>query len=222
MILIDLYHTILYQPLFNAMVLIYENIPGNDFGFAVIVLTILIRLVLYPLGTQSIKSQKALQELQPKISEIQKKNKDDKEAQAKAMMELYQKEKINPLSGCLPLLLQLPILIALYQVFWKGLKPEALVDLYSFVHNPGVIDASFIGIINLGEASIFFALLAGVAQFYQTKMIAPKKSKKKTGQFAEMMQKQMLYFSPVFYYMQRQNCKIFLENLGSILYIICL
>ena len=142
--------------------------------------------------------QKALQELQPKISEIQKKNKDDKEAQAKAMMELYQKEKINPLSGCLPLLLQLPILIALYQVFCKGLKPEALVDLYSFVHNPGVIDASFIGIINLGEASIFFALLAGVAQFYQTKMIAPKKSKKKTGQFAEMMQKQMLYFSPVF------------------------
>jgi len=201
-LLINAFNVILYQPLFNALVFLYQYLPGHDFGVAVIVLTILIRLILYPLMVQSIKSQKALSELQPKIQEIQSKYKDDKEKQAKAMMELYQKEKINPFGGCLPLLLQLPILIALYQVFWKGLRPEAMKNLYSFIPNPGTIDPTFFGLINLGEASLVLALLAGITQFFQTKMVTPKTAKIKKGdqmsQFSGMMQKQMLYFFPIF------------------------
>lgn len=202
-LLINLFNVVLYQPLFNALVLLYEYLPGHDFGLAVIALTVGIRLIFYPLGIRAIKSQKALQELQPKIQEIQKKYKNEKEKQAKATMELYKKEKINPLSGCLPLLIQLPILIALYRVFWKGLQPEAMTHLYSFVPHPGIIDPSFFGILNLAQPSIILALFAGITQFFQTKMMTPKtpKAKKSEGQmsqFSGMMQKQMLYFFPIF------------------------
>jgi len=201
-LLINVFNVILYQPLFNALVLLYQYLPGRDFGIAVIALTIIIRLVLYPLMVQSIKSQKALSELQPKIQEIQSKYKQNKERQARLTMELYKKEKINPFGGCLPLLIQLPLLIALYRVFWKGLQPEAMDSLYGFVPNPGIIDPTFLGIINLAEASLVLAVLAGITQFFQTKMITPKTSKPKSGdqmsQFSGMMQKQMLYFFPVF------------------------
>jgi len=202
-LLINAFNVILYQPLFNALVLLYEHLPGHDFGVAVITLTVIIRLLFYPLMVQSIKSQKSLSELQPKIQEIQSKYKEDKEKQARATMELYQKEKINPLGGCLPLLIQLPILFALYRVFWQGFQPEAMDMLYSFVPHPGAIDPTFLGIINLGEASLVLAVLAGITQFFQTKMITPKapKSKKEGGQMAQfsgMMQKQMLYFFPIF------------------------
>jgi len=200
---ISAFNTILYQPLFNALVLIYQYLPGHDFGIAVIVLTIIIRIIFYPLMIKSIKSQRVMSELQPKIQEIQQKYKDDKEKQAKEMMALYQKEKFNPFGGCLPLLIQLPILIALYRVFWRGLQPGAMSLLYSFVPNPGAIDPTFLGLINLGEANIFLAIIAGITQFFQTKMLSPKKpkvnqKKDQMGQFSDLMQKQMLYFFPIF------------------------
>lgn len=197
---INLFNTILYQPLFNALVLLYEYLPGHDFGIAVIVLTVLIKIIFYPLGIQAIRSQKVLSELQPKIKEIQEKFKDDKEKQGRAMMELYQKEKINPFSGCLPLLIQLPILIALYRVFWKGFQSGQMTHLYGFVPHPGVISPTFLGLVNLAEPSIVLAILAGIFQFWQSKMLAPKTktTQKGTPEFSQMIQKQMLYFFPIF------------------------
>lgn len=199
--LINAFNLILYQPLFNVLVLLYQYFPSHDFGIAVIVLTVLIKILFYPLGIQAIKSQKALQELQPKIQEIQKKFKDNKEKQVRVMMELYKKEKINPLAGFLPLLVQLPILIALYRVFWKGLQPEEIAHLYSFVPNPGPINPEFLGILNLAQPSLVLAVLAGALQFIQTKMVAPSggqapKTKDQMAQFSGIMQKQMLYFFP--------------------------
>jgi len=200
--LINAYNLILYQPLFNILVLLYKYLPGHDFGIAVIVLTAVIRLALYPLMAQSIKSQKILSELQPKIQEIQQKHKTEKEKQAQEIFELYKKEKINPFGSFLPLLIQLPVLIALYQVFWKGLLPESMVKLYSFISSPGLINPTFLGIINLGQGSLILAILAGVCQFFQTKMMTPKlkntKSQDQMGQFSNMLQKQMLYFFPIF------------------------
>lgn len=203
---INVFNLALYQPLFNALVLIYQYLPGKDFGVAVIVLTVIIRLILYPMMAKSIKSQKMLSELQPKIQEIQQKYKNDKEKQAKETMALYQKEKINPFGGCLPLLIQLPLLIALYRVFWKGMEPEALNNLYSFVPNPGVIDPSFLNLINLAEVSLWMAFLAGILQFFQAKMLMPavrpkagaEQKKDQMAQFSSMMQKQMLYIFPIF------------------------
>ena len=143
-----------------------------------------------------------MSEIQPKVQEIQKKYKDDKEKQAKETMALYKREKVNPLGGCLPILIQLPILIALYRVFWKGLQPESMDFLYSFVPDPGAIDPTFLGMINLAEASILLAVIAGISQFFQTKMLMPKMKQPvsqggQMAQFSGMMQKQMLYFFPI-------------------------
>jgi YidC/Oxa1 family membrane protein insertase len=196
---ISAYNLILYKPLFNALVLLYQYLPGRDFGIAIIALTLIIRGMLYPLMVKSIRSQKILSELQPKMKEIQNKYKDDKERQARETMLLYQKEKINPFGGCFPMLIQLPILIALYRVFWKGFQPEAMTKLYSFIPNPGTIDPTFFGFLNLAEPNMIVAIIAGLAQFLQSKTMVPK-SQSSTGsgsQAADMMQKQMVYFMPI-------------------------
>lgn len=191
---------ILYQPLLNILILFYQYLTGYDFGLAIILLTLLIRVLFYPLTTKSIKSQKTLEGFQGKIQEIQEKYKDDKEKQVRLTMELYRKEKVNPFSGFLPLLIQLPILFALYQVFRKGLMAEEMVNLYSFVSRPSQINPLFLGSLNLAYPSSILSILAGILQFFQTKMTTPKTPKTRTqlSQFSEMIQKQTLYFFPFF------------------------
>jgi YidC/Oxa1 family membrane protein insertase len=176
-------------------------VPGHDFGIAIIVLTLIIRFILYPISVVALKSQKNLQKLQPKIQEIQNKYKNDKEKLAKETLELYKTEKINPFSGILLSLIQIPILIALYRVFWNGLNPSELVNLYQFVLNPGHLNPLFIGVLDLSKANIIVAILAGITQYFQSKMLLPKANptaKGKEGDFSQIMQKQMVYFFPVF------------------------
>jgi len=195
------FNEVLYRPIFNALVLLYQYLPGQDFGIAIIVLTCIVRLLLYPSTVKSIRSQKALQELQPKIKEIQNKFKKNKEEQAKAMMKLYKEKKINPLSGCLPLLAQLPMLIALFLVLRNLAGNSGSIDsslFYSFVSHPGEINPMFLGILNLTTPSSILAVFAGIFQFIQTKMISAKTNVSgKSGDFSQMMQKQMLYFFPI-------------------------
>lgn len=193
------YNEILYRPLFNGLIFLYNIIPGHDFGLAIIALTLAIRLCLYPLNQKAIKSQKILAELQPKIKEIQQKYKNEKEKQGTALMDLYKTNKINPASGCLPFLVQLPVLIALFSVFRSGLDPAKLNGLYSFVAHPGVINNMFLGLMNLAEKNYVLAILAGALQFVQTKMMTPKNQNIAAGpaDFSSMMNKQMLYFFPI-------------------------
>lgn len=197
----DLFNTLLTQPLFNALVFLYNVVPGHDLGLAIIILTIIIKVLLYPLASQSIRAQKALQELQPKIDEIKKKYKNDKETLSREMMNLYKQQKVNPLSSCLPLLIQLPFLIAVFHVFNNGLHQESLTQLYSFIQNPGQLNTTSIGLIDLSKASIGLAGLTGLAQYVQTKMLIHNKQPKVTGAKDEdlmaQMNKQMMYFMPV-------------------------
>lgn len=200
--LLAFFNTVLYQPLLNGLVLLYLYLPGNDFGISIIVLTILIRVIIFPLEAKAIKTQKALNELQPKIKEVQQKYKDDRVEQGRQTMALYKQAKINPFAGLLPLLIQLPLLISLFMVFRNSLTPETMGRLYSFVPNPGQIDPAFLGLVNLAEASGIVAILAGIAQFFQSKMIMAKRKKdapenQKSSQFGQMMQKQMTYFFPI-------------------------
>jgi len=199
--IVTIFNEALYRPLFNTLIWIYNIIPGNDLGIAIILLTILIRFILYPLSKKAIQSQKAISFLQPKIKEIQKKYK-NKEEQAKVMMELYKKHKVNPMAGCLPILIQLPILIALYRVFFSGLNMETLNILYGFIQRPDSLNLMFLGLINLSQKNIFLAILAGFFQFIQSKMILPQnitKDKSKSGglDFSSIMSQQMLYFMPM-------------------------
>jgi len=194
----NFFYLILYQPLFNVLVLLCKYLPWNDLGFAIIILTVLIKLSLYPLGAKAIKSQKALAEIQPKIKEIQEKYKNDKEAQGREMLAVYKREKINPFSGIAVLFIQLPILIALYQLFWKGIGPDQMNNLYSFMSFSGQVNSNFLGFLNLGGPNWAIALIAGALQYWQVKMITPKKTSQKKSDFSDQMQKQMAIFMPGF------------------------
>ncbi len=195
--LVNFFDITLYRPLFNALILIYNYLPLRDFGLSIILLTVVIRFILYPLSIKALNSQKALQKLQPALKEIQKKYKDDKEKQAKETLELYKNEKINPFSGLLLVIIQFPILIALYRVFSSGLKPEELSKLYNFVTNPITINPLFLHMVDLSKPNLWFAVAAGIFQFFQTKMLMPKTEKGKSdNDMAAMMQKQMIYFFP--------------------------
>jgi len=192
------YTAVLYQPLFNVLIWLYNIIPGNDLGIAIIFLTIFVKIILYPFFTQSIKAQKALANLQPKIDELNKKYKDQKDKLGQAMMELYRQEKVNPFSSCLPLLIQLPFLLAVYQVFIQGLKNGSLNLLYPFIKNPGSINTISLGIVDLSKRSIIIAILAGIAQFWQSKMMITKKAMSQSSNtMTSNMNKQMLYLMPL-------------------------
>jgi len=185
---------------------LYEYLPGRDFGMAVIFLTLFTRIISYPLSTQAIKAQKTLNEIQPKLRQIQEKYKNDKAGLARETMALYQREKINPFVGLLPLFIQLPILIALYQVFVRGLDPSSMVNLYKFVTRPEIINPIFLGKIDLSKPSTILAILTGISQYFQTSLMSPRKDSgqkenKKINemklQASEIMQKEMQYLFPL-------------------------
>ena len=197
---IGLYHLFLYQPVFNALVWLSQTVPGQDFGVAVIVLTLAVRGITYPLGAQGVRAQKKMAEIQPKIKELQEKFKNKREEQTRAMMELYKVAKVNPFSMFLPILVQLPIFIVLYQVFSHGIQPEQFSLLYSFVRVPETIDATLFGLVNLNERSLVLAVGSGVLQFVQFKQASAKRAKKKDGakpDISSLMQTQMAYIFPV-------------------------
>jgi YidC/Oxa1 family membrane protein insertase len=195
-----IFQTLFYQPILNLLVFLY-NIFG-DLGLAIIALTIVIKLILLPLSKKSIKYQKATQDLQPKLNELKEKYKDDKQQLSAAMMALYKENKINPFSSCLPLLIQFPFLIAIFRVFQDGFAQNHLDLLYSFVSNPGTINTISFGVLELSTRSIILAVLAGVAQFVQAKMLLTKKPDIKTSgskdeDMAAIMNKQMTYIMPI-------------------------
>jgi YidC/Oxa1 family membrane protein insertase len=201
---ITIYHTFLFNPIFNGLIILAETIPGKDFGVAIIVLTIGIRFASYPLGAKAIKAQKKFADLQPKIKEIKDKFKDKKEEQTRAMLALYKEAKINPFSSFAPFLIQIPIFIVLYQIFSHGLDTEQFSILYSFVETPEHINTSFFGIIDLDDRSLPLALGVGVLQFLQLRQMQPsakkkKEKKQKDGKpdISSMMQTQMMYILPV-------------------------
>lgn len=196
-ILGTLYNEAIYRPILNLLIGLYNVFPIHDIGIVIILVTLLIRIILAPFMHKSLKGQKTLSALQPKMNELREKHKDNKEEQAKAMMDLYKEHKVNPFSSCLPVLIQLPILIALYQVFRKALTGN-LDGLYNFVHNPGVLSPKFLSIVDLSHPNIIFALLAGAAQFWQSQIIT-KWQGKSTGQdmTTKALNIQMMYVLPI-------------------------
>ncbi|MDP6571368.1 MAG: YidC/Oxa1 family membrane protein insertase, partial [Patescibacteria group bacterium] len=186
-----------FQPILNLLIWLHNIIPGNDFGWAIIALTILIKLILWPLSAKSLHSQKALQDIQPKVDELRKKFKNQREAMGKELMNLYKQEKVSPFSSCLPLLIQLPFLLAIFQVLREGVVAGNVEQLYSFVAQPEAVNTIFLGFLNLEARSITLAIAAGALQFWQTRMLMHKKQPKVPGSedegMASMMNKQMMY-----------------------------
>lgn len=198
-----MFTTFFFQPIFNLLIVLYNIIPGHDFGLVIIIFTIVIKLILLPLTKKQLKSQKALQDLQPKMEEIKVKYADKKEEMGKEMMKLYQENKVNPFSSCLPLIIQLPILFAVFKIFREGFQNGSLDLVYSFISRPESINTIAFGFVDLSNPNAYLAVMAGIAQFFQAKMLIIKKpavkgSGSKDEGMAAIMNKQMLYFLPVF------------------------
>jgi YidC/Oxa1 family membrane protein insertase len=209
-----IFNLILYQPFFNALIFLYHYLPGLDLGWAIILLTIIIKFILFAPSYASIKSSASLQAMQPKLDALKKKYKDNREELGRQMMQLYKEHKVNPLSSCLPLLIQLPIIFALYRVFLAGVKldpdtgllmSDQLQHLYGWLreiysHTP--INTTFLGFIDLSATKNYvLALLAAGAQFWQSRMLMAKKPPKVAGAKDENMaagvNRSMTYFFPI-------------------------
>lgn len=196
----NIFTIIFYQPVLNLLVFFYNVLPGHDIGLVIVALTVAIKLILWPLSQRALRSQQAISQLQPKIKEIQNKYKDNKEEQGRAMMALYREAKVNPTSSCLPLLVQLPFLWAVFRVFRDGLSNKSLALVYPFISRPELLQTTSFGIIDLAKPNIFLAILTGLAQYFQAKTATRQTPPSGGGQaeeLASMMNKQMLYFMPV-------------------------
>lgn len=196
--MIYLYQTIFYRPILNVLVYFYETIAGRDFGLAIIFITLLIRIILYPLFHKSAKHQMALQRLQPKIKKIQELHKNDKQKQTEALMELYKEHGVNPFLSIIFLVIQLPILFALYRIILSGLGAGGIGSgLYSFISAPNTINALFLGIFNLKQRSIILVVLAAVAQYFQSRLAIYRAPNSGPPTSVERMARQMVFIGPV-------------------------
>ncbi|OGF33378.1 hypothetical protein A2533_04630 [Candidatus Falkowbacteria bacterium RIFOXYD2_FULL_35_9] len=202
--MIAFYNTIVYEPILNLLIYLYNIIPGHDLGVAIILLTIIVKALLMPLSWKALKSQKSLQDIQPKMDALRKQYKDKKEVLAKEMMKLYKDNKVNPLSSCLPTLLQLPFLLAIYSVFRRDvLSSDSIQGIYSFIQVPEHLNTVAFGFLDLLVPSLILAIIAGIGQYIQAKMLMTKsapgmvKSGAKDENIMAEMNKSMVYFMPL-------------------------
>lgn len=192
----DLFQLLIVQPIFNILTVIYSLIPGNDFGVAVIIFTIIIRFLLYPLVKNQLHQTRQMRKLQPELAKIKARNKGNKQAEAMQMMELYKKYGIKPMRSIGILAIQLPIFIALYQViqifvihrdqvaqysynFLEGLEP-----IKRLIENPDSFNPHMLGIIDLSKVAVsgqgiyiplfIMAIIGALTQYIMTRQTMPK------------------------------------------------
>lgn len=198
-----LYNTFIFHPLYNGLIYLIDIFPWMDAGIAVIIFTIIIRLILFPLSKKSVVTQVRMKEIQPELEKL-KKDVPDKQQQALKVMALYKEKGINPFSSFFLLFLQLPIIYALYSIFINsGLPVVNTAFLYGFVGIP-TIDMHFLGVFDLSLRSIGLSILAAVAQFLQlhysvASANTPKDPNTKPSQMdaAQNMMKNMKYIFPI-------------------------
>lgn len=174
-----MFQTYIYNPILSVLIFLYQNIAFHDLGIAIILLTILVRLVLFPFFQKGAKDQALMAKIQPHIKKIQEEFKNNKEEQAKKLMGLYKEHKFNPFSGILLLIVQLPIFIALFKLFSNGLSQEIFTN------------TSFLNMVDLGQKSLTITFLAAIVQYWQAKVSMPKGDGS-----GNQMQKMMLYMGP--------------------------
>ena len=194
---------VFYKPLYNILILFYD-VAWHDFGIAIILTTILLKVVLIPLTNKQIGSQKKLQEIQPKIKALQTKYKDDKEKQTREVMNFYKENKVNPFGGCLPLIIQMFFFFAIYRIIFNTSGNGFMVngaDMYSFMTYPESINHLFLNFLDLTAPNVFLAVLTAAAQYFQLKMMIksqPKQAESVAGEpdIASIMNKQMVIIMP--------------------------
>ncbi len=206
----SIFTPILVRPLFNLLFILDSVIPGHDFGVAIIVLTLLVRIVLWPLVNRQLHSQKVMQQLAPEVAKVKERAKGDRQKETELLMELYKEKGTSPFAPIIPMLIQLPLLIAFYAVLRDSVKPAELTKLaYPFVqhigyvahiiHHHAAFSPSLFGLVDLTKPSIVIAALAALAQFYQTWQLRPQ-TMAAAGEQAQLMSGMTLAFPLVTFF----------------------
>lgn len=209
-VLSKLWNGVLYRPIYNILLFFIAVIPGHDLGLAIIILTLIIRTILLIPSQKAMKSQKRLQDINPRLEKIKEQYKGNQQKIAAETMAIWKEAKVNPLSSCLPILLQLPILIAVYQAVRNGLNPDNTYLLYTTYQGFSLkdINVNFLNILDLTKANTYvLPLIIGGLQFVQMKLSmakAAKKNQKVKGKEGEkpknemaMANNMMLYMMPI-------------------------
>ncbi len=201
--MLSFFKTIIYEPLYNLLVLIAGASPFIDAGIAIVALTLTVRFILFPLSKKAILTQQKLRVHQDELKDIRDKYKDDKQQQAEKMLAFYKEKEINPFSSILLLLVQIPVIVSLYLIFLRTELPEIQTDLlYDFVTAPTEISMMFMGVLDISGQSLLLALLAGATSFVQLRLSMPPVQEKKENpsfkdDLARNMNLQMRYIFPV-------------------------
>jgi len=199
------FNAVFYNPIYNALVALVALIPGGDVGIAVIIVTIIIRLILLPFSLSAARTQRSMKILEPKIKALKETHKGDKEKEALETLALYREEKVNPFASILTVFIQIPVLLALYWVFYyepfSTLASINVARLYSFTPLPDFISLQFLGFISVAGKSITLAVLAGATQYLQAHMALSGTMKPSEGggmqnDFQRVMGLQLKYVFP--------------------------
>jgi len=195
-----LYQTFFFNPLYNTLMLLFQVVPWADAGVIVILLTVLVRFFMYPLSKRAVVTQAKMSEISPQIEEIKKKYKDKPEEQARETLALYREKGVNPFSGILVIIIQIPIIFALYQIFLHF--PEVKAEIvYSFLSAPESINTLFLGLLDVSGKSVPIAVLAAVSTFFQLQISSRYQKAPQGDSFGEnlarSMQAQMKYVFPL-------------------------
>lgn len=197
------FHIVFYNPIYNALVALVAFIPRGDVGIAVMIITIIIRLILWPFSLSAARTQRAMKVLEPRIKELKEKHKGNKEKEALETLALYKEARVNPFASILTVFIQIPVLLALYWVF--RYEPFSTIDtmrLYALTPIPHAISLEFLGLISVAGKSIVLAVCAGISQFFQAHaalsgtMKLPDKSTGTQAGFQHMMGMQLKYVFP--------------------------
>ncbi len=191
-----MFTTLIVRPIFNLLVLIYAVIPGHNFGLSIIIFTIIIRLLLWPLVKKQLHQAKVMRKIQPELKKIKASSKGDKQKESQMLMELYKEKGINPLGSIGILLIQLPIFLALYsgikrvitdpeQIITFAYKPlQHLPWMKTLAENIHKFDATLFGIVDLSKSALgngkaiywpamIIVLASAIVQYYQSKQLMP-------------------------------------------------
>jgi YidC/Oxa1 family membrane protein insertase len=196
------FHTVFYDPIYNALVALVALIPGSDVGVAVILVTIAIRLILLPFSLSAARTQRTMKDLEPKLKELKEKHKGDKEKEALETLALYRESKVNPFASILMVFIQIPVLLALYLVFYYEPFPTLNIErLYSFTPIPGSISLLFLGLVSVAGKSLVLSFLAGITQYLQAHFalagtMKPSDTKNMQNDFQRIMGTQLKYVFP--------------------------
>ena len=197
----SLFHTAFYNPIYNVLVALVALVPSSDVGVAVILLTIIIRLILLPFSLSAARTQRAMKSLEPKLKVLKEVHKNDKEKEAVETLALYKEAKVNPFGSILVAFIQIPILLALYWVFtYEPFPAINLARIYSFTPLPHAVSLQFLGLISVAGKSIFLAVCAGLTQLLQAHMALSGTMKPSStgmqGDFQKVIGMQLKYVFP--------------------------